>query len=222
MGKKRIFEIANLTNAKLKTMPGMYELMENGFNYSSIRGVDVTDLLGRKEIKLNNKEISEYITEKTVLVTGGGGSIGSELCRQISRLNPKKLIIVDIYENNAYDIQNELLSKFPELDLLVLIASVRDRFKIDAIFDQERPDIVFHAAAHKHVPLMEAQPIEAVKNNLFHIYAVTKIEEGIELLTGVKAGEKDIYGDYEKDSIFYLANNKINEFNKVLKTESEA
>ena len=173
--KKRIFEIANLTNAKLKTMPGMYELMENGFNYSSIRDVDVTDLLGRKEIKLNNKEISEYITEKTVLVTGGGGSIGSELCRQISRLNPKKLIIVDIYENNAYDIQNELLSKFPELDLLVLIASVRDRFKIDAIFDQERPDIVFHAAAHKHVPLMETSPGEAIKNNVFGTLNVAQI-----------------------------------------------
>lgn len=173
--KKRIFEIANLTNAKLKTMPGMYELVENGFNYNSIRDVDVTDLLGRKEIKLNNKEISEYITDKTVLVTGGGGSIGSELCRQISRLNPKKLIIVDIYENNAYDIQNELLHKFPHMDLLVLIASVRDRFKIDAIFDEERPDIVFHAAAHKHVPLMETSPGEAIKNNVFGTLNVAQI-----------------------------------------------
>jgi len=173
--KKRIFEIANLTNAKLKTMPGMYELVENGFNYSSIRDVDVTDLLGRKEIKLNNQEISEYITDKIVLVTGGGGSIGSELCRQISRLNPKKLIIVDIYENNAYDIQNELLHKFPTLNLLVLIASVRDRFKIDAIFDQERPDIVFHAAAHKHVPLMETSPGEAIKNNVFGTLNVAQI-----------------------------------------------
>lgn len=173
--KKRIFEIANLTNAKLKTMPGMYELVENGFNYSSIRDVDVTDLLGRKEIKLNNQEISEYITDKIVLVTGGGGSIGSELCRQISRLSPKKLIIVDIYENNAYDIQNELLHKFPTLDLLVLIASVRDRFKIDAIFDQERPDIVFHAAAHKHVPLMETSPGEAIKNNVFGTLNVAQI-----------------------------------------------
>lgn len=165
--RRRILEIAQTSKAKLKTLPGMYELVENDFNYNQIRDVDVTDLLGRKEIKLNNKEIQEYITGKRVLVTGGGGSIGSELCRQIARLSPEKLIIVDIYENNAYSIENELKRKFPDLDLLVLIASVRDLSKIDSIFMKHRPDIVFHAAAHKHVPLMEASPGEAVKNNVF-------------------------------------------------------
>lgn len=165
--RRRILEIAQKSKAKLKTVPGMYELVEKDFNYSQIRDVDVTDLLGRKEIKLNNKEIQEYITGKRVLVTGGGGSIGSELCRQIAKLSPEKLIIVDIYENNAYDIENELKRNYPHLDLLVLIASVRDLNKIDSIFLKHRPDIVFHAAAHKHVPLMETSPGEAIKNNVF-------------------------------------------------------
>lgn len=165
--RRRILEIAQKSKAKLKTVPGMYELVEKDFNYSQIRDVDVTDLLGRKEIKLNNKEIQEYITGKRVLVTGGGGSIGSELCRQIAKLSPEKLIIVDIYENNAYDIENELKRSYPNLDLLVLIASVRDLNKIDSIFLKHRPDIVFHAAAHKHVPLMETSPGEAIKNNVF-------------------------------------------------------
>ena len=165
--RRRILEIAQKSKAKLKTVPGMYELVEKDFNYSKIRDVDVTDLLGRKEIKLNNKEIQEYITGKRVLVTGGGGSIGSELCRQIAMLSPEKLIIVDIYENNAYDIENELKRNYPHLDLLVLIASVRDLNKIDSIFLKHRPDIVFHAAAHKHVPLMETSPGEAIKNNVF-------------------------------------------------------
>jgi len=172
--RKRIIEVAQNSSAKLKTLPGMYELVENGFNYSKIRDVDVTDLLGRKEIKLNNQEIAEYITGRTVLVTGGGGSIGSELCRQITRLSPRKLIIVDIYENNAYDIENELKQKYPSLNLLVLIASVRELAKIDDIFDKERPDIVFHAAAHKHVPLMETSPGEAIKNNVFGTYNVAQ------------------------------------------------
>lgn len=165
--KKRILELSQKSKAKLKTLPGMYELVQNGFSYNQIRDVDVTDLLGRKEIILNNEEIKGYITGKVVLVTGGGGSIGSELCRQITQLMPKRLIIVDIYENNAYDIQNELLMHNTNLDLKVLIASVRDREKIDSIFESEKPDVVFHAAAHKHVPLMETSPGEAIKNNVF-------------------------------------------------------
>ena len=165
--KKRILELSQKSKAKLKTLPGMYELVQNGFSYNQIRDVDVTDLLGRKEIILNNEEIKGYITGKVVLVTGGGGSIGSELCRQITQLMPKRLIIVDIYENNAYDIQNELLMHNTNLDLKVLIASVRDREKIDSIFLSEKPDVVFHAAAHKHVPLMETSPGEAIKNNVF-------------------------------------------------------
>ncbi len=165
--RKRILEIAQNSKAKLKTVPGMYEIVQSDFNYNQIRDVDVTDLLGRKEVKLNNKEIQGYITGKNVLVTGGGGSIGSELCRQIARLSPERLIIVDIYENNAYDIENELKRNYPNLNLLVLIASVRDLNKIDSIFLKHRPDIVFHAAAHKHVPLMETSPGEAIKNNVF-------------------------------------------------------
>lgn len=196
----RILEIAQKSKAKLKTLPGMYELVENDFNYSHIRDVDVTDLLGRKEIKLNNKEIQEYITGKRVLVTGGGGSIGSELCRQIARLSPEKLIIVDIYENNAYDIENELKRKFPELNLLVLIASVRDLNKIDSIFMKQRPDIVFHAAAHKHVPLMETSPGEAVKNNVFGTLHVAqtakkyKVEKFILISTDKAVNPTNIMG----------------------------
>lgn len=165
--KKRILNISHTTGAKLKTLPGMYEMVDKGISINSIRDVDIADLLGRKEIIMNNGEMHEYIDDKVILVTGGGGSIGSELCRQIASMNPKKLIILDIYENNAYDIQNELKKNFPELDLLVLIASVRDKQKINSVFEKQRPQIVFHAAAHKHVPLMETSPDEAIKNNVF-------------------------------------------------------
>lgn len=165
--RRRILKIAQSTGAKLKTLPGIYEMVDKGININSIRDVDIADLLGRKEIILNNERVAEYIANKVVLVTGGGGSIGSELCRQISALKPKKLIILDVYENGAYDIQNELKKNFPMLDLLVLIASVRDRKKINRIFEKQSPQIIFHAAAHKHVPLMETSPDEAIKNNVF-------------------------------------------------------
>lgn len=165
--RRRVLDIAKTTKARLKTLPGIYEMVDKGINISSIRDVEISDLLGRKEIKLNNDKISEYIKGKTVMVTGGGGSIGSELCRQIAALNPKKLIILDIYENNAYEIENELKRKYPEMHLLTLIASVRDQKKIDKIFKAEKPETVFHAAAHKHVPLMETSPEEAIKNNVF-------------------------------------------------------
>lgn len=165
--RRRVLDIAKTTKARLKTLPGIYEMVDKGINISSIRDVEISDLLGRKEIKLNNDKISEYIKGKTVMVTGGGGSIGSELCRQIAALQPKKLIILDIYENNAYAIENELKRKYPEMHLLTLIASVRDQKKIDRIFKAEKPETVFHAAAHKHVPLMETSPEEAIKNNVF-------------------------------------------------------
>ena len=165
--RRRVLDIAKTTKARLKTLPGIYEMVDKGINISSIRDVEISDLLGRKEIKLNNDKISEYIRGKTVMVTGGGGSIGSELCRQIAALQPKKLIILDIYENNAYAIENELKRKYPEMNLLTLIASVRDQKKIDRIFKAEKPETVFHAAAHKHVPLMETSPEEAIKNNVF-------------------------------------------------------
>ncbi|MGB4590041.1 MAG: nucleoside-diphosphate sugar epimerase/dehydratase [Clostridiaceae bacterium] len=163
----RLLRLAHTTGAKLKTLPGIYEMVDNGININSIRDVDIEDLMGRKEIVLNNELISEYIRGKVILVTGGGGSIGSELCRQIAPLKPKRLIILDIYENTAYEIQNELKKIYPELNLQVIIASVRDKRKMDILFRQQRPQVVFHAAAHKHVPLMEDNVDEAIKNNVF-------------------------------------------------------
>ena len=147
-----------------------------------IREVEIEDLLEREPIKLNNKLIGEDLLGKTVLVTGGGGSIGSELCRQIVKIQPKKLIILDIYENTTYELQNELEEKYPNQKLEVLIASVRDKKRLNAIFSEQKPHIVFHAAAHKHVPLMEFSPCEAIKNNVFGTYNTARcaIENGLE------------------------------------------
>ena len=161
-----ILDICKETDCELKTMPGMYQLVNDDVQVKNLRDVNIDDLLGRDAIVINDASVQEYISGKTILVTGGGGSIGSELCRQIAKREPKKLIIVDIYENNAYDIQQELLFKYPRLDLEVLIASVRDSKRIDDIMEKYRPEIVYHAAAHKHVPLMEHSPEEAVKNNV--------------------------------------------------------
>lgn len=169
--KQTLSEILNIckeTNCKLKTLPGMYELIDNEVDIKKIRDVNIEDLLGREEVNLNTNEISKYLNNEVVLVTGGGGSIGSELCRQIAKYNPRKLLILDIYENNAYDIQNELTLKYrDELNLEVIIASVRDKMRLKDIFEEYKPTIVFHAAAHKHVPLMETNATEAVKNNVF-------------------------------------------------------
>lgn len=157
----------NATKVKLKTLPNISEIINKGLDIKNIRNVEITDLLGRKEISMDKSVMLNYIEDKTVMVTGGGGSIGSELCRQIASFNPKKLIIVDIYENNAYDIEMELKEKYRDLNLLTLIASVRDRTKVFELVKEIKPDIIFHAAAHKHVPLMEVSPAEAVKNNVF-------------------------------------------------------
>ena len=164
---KKILDICKNTNCKLRALPGMYQLVSGEVNVSRLRDVEVEDLLGREPIAVDLDSIAGYVSDKTVLVTGGGGSIGSELCRQIAGHKPKRLIIVDIYENNAYDIQQELKTKYPELNLIVLIASVRNTHRINNIFMEYRPDIVYHAAAHKHVPLMEDSPTEAIKNNVF-------------------------------------------------------
>lgn len=164
---REILEICKETECKLKALPGIYQLVNGEVNVSQLRDVEVEDLLGRDPIKVDLNSILQYVSQKTVLVTGGGGSIGSELCRQIAQHKPKKLILVDIYENSAYDVQQELQYKHPELDLVVLIASVRNTNRMNSIFETYRPDIVYHAAAHKHVPLMEASPNEAVKNNVF-------------------------------------------------------
>lgn len=168
--KKDIINICQETGCELKLLPGMYQLMLGEVSVSAMKEVSVEDLLGREPIEADMQEVFDFINQKVVLVTGGGGSIGSELCRQIAAHNPKQLIIFDIYENNAYSIQLELKEKYPELDLVVLIGSVRDSRRIEDVFAQYRPDIVYHAAAHKHVPLMEDSPCEAVKNNAIGTY----------------------------------------------------
>lgn len=184
---QKIITICSETNCKVRVLPSFDELLVSGKNFSSlkksIRDVDITDLLERDPIKLDNDGIKAKITGKTVMVTGGGGSIGSELCRQIARFKPKKLIVVDIYENNAYDLQNELKRIFPDLDLDVVIASVRDLKKLDVIFSEYRPDMVYHAAAHKHVPLMEFSPDEAIKNNVFGTYNTAKCADKYKVKT---------------------------------------
>ena len=164
---REILEICKETECKLRSLPGIYQLVNGEVNVSQLRDVEVEDLLGREPIKVDLNSILQYVSGKTVLVTGGGGSIGSELCRQIAQHKPKKLILVDIYENNAYDVQQELQYKYPDLDLLVLIASVRNTNRMNSIFKTYKPQIVYHAAAHKHVPLMETSPNEAIKNNVF-------------------------------------------------------
>ncbi len=168
--KSMISEIVNecsRTKCKLKIVPGMFELIDGKVTIKEIRDVDIEDLLGREAVKVDLEGMSGYLKDKIVLVTGGGGSIGSELCRQITTFGPSKLLILDIYENNAYEIQNELRRNYPDLDLEVTIASVRDRKRMEEIFKIYSPNVVFHAAAHKHVPLMEANPQEAIKNNVF-------------------------------------------------------
>ena len=170
--KREIINICQKTNCQIMTLPGIYQLANGEVDIQKIRKVDVEDLLGRDSIRINLDEISGYIKNKTVLVTGGGGSIGSELCRQISKYEPKELIIFDIYENNAYQIQQELRRSYPGLNLTVLIGSVRDRERVNDLFAKYRPNLVFHAAAHKHVPLMEDSPAEAIKNNVFGTFNV--------------------------------------------------
>ncbi len=163
-----LLQLCKETKCKLKKLPSIGELLTKEIMLKQLRKVSIEDLLGRDEVKLEIEEISGYLKDEVVLVTGGGGSIGSELCRQIARFEPKKLIIFDIYENNAYDLQNELLYTYKgKLDLEVLIGSCRDRIRLKEVFERYRPGVVFHAAAHKHVPLMEGSPSEAVKNNVF-------------------------------------------------------
>lgn len=172
--KLDILDICHLTGCSLRTLPGLYQLANGEVSIQSIKHVDIEDLLGRDTVKTDLNEVKAYIEGKVVLVTGGGGSIGSELCRQAASMNPKQLIVFDIYENNAYDLQMELRHRHPELDLVVLIGSVRDETRVNNIFDKYRPDLVCHAAAHKHVPLMEDSPFEAIKNNVFGTYNVAR------------------------------------------------
>ena len=168
--RKEILDICKETGCKLRTLPGIYQLINGDVSVSKLKEVEIEDLLGRDPIQINTEEILNSVHNKVILVTGGGGSIGSELCRQIAAHHPKQLIIIDIYENSAYEIQQELLRKYPELNQVVLIASVRNTVRIEKIFETYHPDIVYHAAAHKHVPLMEISPNEAIKNNVFGTY----------------------------------------------------
>lgn len=168
--RRDILNICKETGCELKSLPGIYQLANGEVSLAKMRDVQIEDLLGRDPIRVNLDEICDYIENKVVLVTGGGGSIGSELCRQIAAHNPKELIIFDVYENNAYEIQQELLKKYPDLNLVTLIGSVRDNRRIFQVFETHNPDITFHAAAHKHVPLMEVSPCEAIKNNTIGTY----------------------------------------------------
>ncbi len=172
--RKEILDICTTTGCEVQLLPGIYQMVNGEVFVSKLRKVDPIDLLGREPIKVNTEEILAYVSGKVVLVTGGGGSIGSELCRQIARANPKQLLIFDIYENNAYDIQMELNRTHPELNLEVLIGSVRNTARVDYLMRTYRPELVFHAAAHKHVPLMEDSPNEAIKNNVMGTYKMAK------------------------------------------------
>ena len=172
MSRKKIIEICQTTGVKTRVLPSTEDIIEKQGAMNSLRDVEIEDLLGRDAIKLDNKNINSLIKDNTVLVTGGGGSIGSELCRQIIKYNPERLIILDIYENNLYDIELELKSNYPKAKIEAIVGSVRDKNRLEYVFSEYKPQLVFHAAAHKHVPLMENNPLEAVKNNIFGTYNV--------------------------------------------------
>lgn len=172
--KKEILDLCQETGAKIRILPSTVDIIKNkNINIvHSLRNVEIEDVLGRDEIVLDNKNISTLINDDVVLVTGGGGSIGSELCRQIMQYNPKQLLILDVYENNLYDIELELKAKYPDKQIIAIVGSVRDKSRLEKVFEEYKPSLVFHAAAHKHVPLMENSPLEAIKNNVFGTYNV--------------------------------------------------
>ena len=175
--KKEILNICQTTGARIRVLPAIVDIVKNKNLMSNLREVEIEDLLGREPVTLDNKNISELIKDRVVLVTGGGGSIGSELCRQIMKHNPKKLIIFDIYENNLYNIELELKANYNKEKIEALVGSVRDKKRLKQVFEQYRPELVFHAAAHKHVPLMEKSPLEAIKNNVFGTYNVVNCSD---------------------------------------------
>lgn len=218
--KKDILEVCKMSGCELKTLPGMYQLIDGELNVSKLRDVEITDLLGREPIQVNLDEIMGYVKGKVVMVTGGGGSIGSELCRQIAAYQPKQLIIFDIYENNAYEIQQELQRHYPELNLVTLIGSVRNTHRMNSIFESYHPDIVYHAAAHKHVPLMEDSPNEAIKNNVFGTYKTAKAasENGVKrfvlISTDKAVNPTNIMGASKR-----LCEMIVQSFNKISDTE---
>ena len=214
--RAKILDICSNTKAKIKVIPGYYQLLEEGISFNKMRYVDLKDLIGREEVKLDKVGIEEYIKDKVVLVTGGGGSIGAELCRQIAKYNPKLLLILDIYENNAYDIQNELSFNEPNLNKKVIIASVRDKFRLNQVISAYKPSIIFHAAAHKHVPLMEDNPGEAIKNNVLGTLNMVelaiqyKVEKFVLISTDKAVNPTNIMGATKRlcEMIVQAANNE--------------
>ena len=214
--KSKILDICSNTKARVKVIPGYYQLLEEGISFNKMRDVDLKDLIGREEVQLDKQGIEEYIKDKVVLVTGGGGSIGSELCRQIAKFSPKLLLILDIYENNVYDIQNELSYNEPNLNKKVIIASVRDKYRLSQIISAYKPSIIFHAAAHKHVPLMEDNPGEAIKNNVLgtlnmaEISSQYKVEKFVLISTDKAVNPTNVMGASKRlcEMIVQAANNE--------------
>ena len=216
--KKQILNICQQTNAKVRILPGMKEIIKNKKLFENLRDVEIEDILGRDPIKLDNKNIESLIKNKVILVTGGGGSIGSELCRQIVKYKPEKLVILDIYENNLYDIELELKAKYPKIKIEAIIASVRDKKRLEEIFGKYKPYLVFHAAAHKHVPLMENSPAEAIKNNVFGTYNVVntcdkfKVKRFILISTDKAVNPTNIMGATKRIcEMIVQAKNKVSE-----------
>ena len=218
--KKSILNKCTDTKVKTKILPGMFELIHGNVSVNQIRDVQIEDLLGREEVKLNIDELSNFILDKVIMVTGGGGSIGSELCRQIAKFKPSKLVIIDIYENNIYDIQQELLRKYKYLNLCAIIASVRDKNRIDEIVEEFRPNIIFHAAAHKHVPLMENNPKAAIKNNVIGTLNVVQaankfnVEKFVLISTDKAVNPTNVMGATKR-----LAEMIIQTYNSISKTD---
>ena len=217
---REILQICNKTDCKLKVLPGMYQLITEEVSVSKLREVSIEDLLGRDSINIDLDSVAGDVQDKTVLVTGGGGSIGSELCRQIVNYNPKCLIIFDVYENNAYDIQQELKKKYPRLHLEVLIGSVRNTKRIEWVMEHYHPEVVYHAAAHKHVPLMEDSPNEAIKNNVFGTYKTARaadkygVEKFVLISTDKAVNPTNIMGASKR-----LCEMIIQTYNRYSKTE---
>lgn len=218
--KKQIINICKNTDCTLKILPGISEMIDDKVKLDRVRNVNIEDLLGREEVKLDDSNIKKYINNKVVMVTGGGGSIGSELCRQIAKFKPEKLLILDIYENSVYTLQRELDFSFPELDKEVIIASIRDFNRLHEVFDKYRPEVVFHAAAHKHVPLMEENPREAIKNNIFGTYKLLKccdefnVKKFVQISTDKAVNPTNIMGATKR-----FCEIMVQAFDKVSKTE---
>ncbi|SHF10576.1 NDP-sugar epimerase, includes UDP-GlcNAc-inverting 4,6-dehydratase FlaA1 and capsular polysaccharide biosynthesis protein EpsC [Marinitoga hydrogenitolerans DSM 16785] len=221
---KEIIEICKETSAKLRILPGVYELIDGKIDIQKIRDVEIEDLLGREPVKINIEEVAHYLKDQIIMITGGGGSIGSELCRQIAKYDPKKLIILDMYENNAYDIQNELKMTYGnELNLETVIANIRDKERIEEIFKKYKPNLVFHAAAYKHVPLMEAHPMEAIRTNVFGTLNLVEladkynVKKFVLISTDKAVNPTNVMGATKR-----IAEKIIQSFSKISKTEFAA